>query len=132
MSDFFLDKELITNRILKIINPSFTDSDQAVALFRWWKNIRKGGGLRLTDEGDSAFILADLQYHEVSIDSTMFFGYALLQMEKYLLCPYYLTYKNRTIRLYDQRIAIMIELHGNFVKYLNSLEVSRQQLTHNK
>ena len=132
MSDFLLDKVSITNRILQIINPSCTESDQSVALFRWWKNIRKGGGLRLTDEGNIAFMLADLQYHDVSIDSTMFFGDALLQMEKYLLCPYHLTDKNRTIRLYDQRIAVMIELHGNFVKYLKSLEVSRQQLTHNK
>ena len=131
MSDFFLDKVVITDRVLEIINPSCTQSDRQVALFRWWKNIRKSGGLRLSDHGNQAFLSADISYHDVLLHkASSLASNSLLRMEKFLLCPYYLIYTKTSgiVRLYDERVAVMIELHGSFEQYLQSLEVSRHQL----
>jgi hypothetical protein len=129
MTDFVLDKEIITRKILGIIKPEYGTKDLKIALSTWWKNIRSDGGLGLTDVGIKAFDYADINYNEFEC-SELYQSYTKLKLDRYLLCPYAEIYKKGTLylRIYDDRISILINLHGNVAKYIDSLSVKRKDL----
>lgn len=127
MTNFVVDKSAITKKVLTILDMADVEYQNAYRL--WWKNIRHNGGLCLTEIGDKAFQQAELEYHDIDCSTYkgIIPGNILLKMDKYLLCPYipFIGNKNKFLRVYDSRIAMMIELHGNFIEYLNSLSVRR-------
>lgn len=97
-------------------------------LSRWWFTGR-GEGFRLTEQGDTAFRLAQIEFYEHKMDDLLSksgYGYykILLELNKKLSCPYFVVSgKNPTIRLYDSKIAMMISLYGNLMDYLNSINI---------
>lgn len=96
-------------------------------LFRWWFTGRQDG-LRLTDEGVVAFELAQIDYYDINLYIKNISHYNfVLQLHKKIKCPYYLGVnkidktKKFYIRLYDSKIAMMVNLYGNIQDYLNSI-----------
>jgi hypothetical protein len=126
MSAFVVNREKITRAVLKTINPEYTESDFETALYRWWKNPRSTGGLRLTDEGNRNFVLADIENHEFDGGEAYYEGYMKfeLMLDRRMICPYHLIYQNKRkyIRVYDSRVTMMIMLYDNFDDYLKNLD----------
>jgi hypothetical protein len=129
MSNFILDKFLITKKILEIIKPEYTPKELKTAMTTWWKNIRSDGGLGLTDIGMKAFQLADIDFSEFECKS-LYQSQIKLKLDRYLLCPYSEVYKKGTLylRIYDERIAVLINLYGNVDSYIQTLSIKRKEL----
>lgn len=133
MTNFVVDKTAITKKVLSILDMG-DDQDTYDHVYKlWWKNIRQNGGLCLTEIGDSAFRKAGLEYYDIDCSNRKgpIPSDILLKMDKYLLCPYIpiLVKKDRFLRVYDSRVAVMIGIHGHLIEYLNSLSVKRTELT---
>lgn len=103
-------------------------NDQIV--FRWWMSGRLEG-LRLSDEGEQAFTLAQIEYYTCPYTNSQQSWYSfIIACNKKIACPYYLgsrrleNKKNEPyIKLYDSKVAMMINLYGNLEDYLNSIKV---------
>jgi hypothetical protein len=100
-------------------------------LTKWWFTGRSGG-LRLTERGDQAFRLAEIEFYEYEIPAgsiSVTYHSFVLQLSKKLNCPYYIDIdvNNKKgkfiIRLYDSRIAMMVSLYGNLKDYLESVKI---------
>jgi hypothetical protein len=127
-------KQIITEAILleiKKSNSQYYDLDYDNVMFKWWFTGRQEG-LRLTDEGLSAFELADIEYYDCEFkqDGQSFHNF-VLNLNKKIHCPYYIgVNKNEKekrffIRLFDSKIAMMLTLYGNIQEYLNSVKERR-------
>lgn len=106
-----------------------------IALGKWWTSGRAGESLRLSPAGAEAFFDAGIEYKEFQLftkkpENTHAVEKFIFDIAKKLRCPYYLDYvgSNRgidcmkvKIRIYDDRIAMMIVLYGTFQDYLDSL-----------
>lgn len=121
-------KKLLTKAIYDNLpnNNPFNDLPLEKLIFRWWTTGRNSSGLRLSDEGKMAFDLAEIEYYEFlyEMDSTTF-PYKVLEIGKKLNCPFYVGFKNRLyksayIRVYDSKVAMLINLYGSFAEYLES------------
>ena len=127
-------KKEITKIVLSQI-PSCRWHTYAVdtVVFHWWTTGRSGSGLRLTEEGSEAFNAASIEYYEYPL------GYDLKHTVKpeifakeigdKVTCPYYLgvqVQKNRIkkivpyIRLYDDKVAMLLSIYGNLKEYMDS------------
>jgi len=99
-------------------------------IFRWWMSGRLEG-LRLSDEGERAFTLAQIEYYICPYTNSQQSWYSfIIACNKKITCPYYLgtrKIENKKsqpyIKLYDSKIAMMINLYGNLEEYLNSVKV---------
>lgn len=125
MSQFVTDRSTITKKILEIISPEHSEAEFHAAMITWWVNIRSHGGLGLTDTGYQSFSKANLENYTFFINNVTpsLFIYAL-EIDRKLPSPYYLRYikRDRYITIYDTRIATMIQLYGNVMDYINTLE----------
>ena len=100
-------------------------------IFKWWFTGRQDG-LRLTDEGVTAFELADIEFydHEFKQEGQSYHNF-VLELNKKIKCPYYLGVnkkdKSKTfyIRLYDSKISMLMNLYGSLQEYLNSIKVKK-------
>lgn len=98
-------------------------------IFKWWFTGRQDG-LRLTDEGLTAFQLADIEFYDYEFkqDGQSYHSF-ILELNKKIKCPYYIGVnkkdKGKTlyIRLYDSKVAMMLGLYGNLREYLHSIKV---------
>lgn len=95
---------------------------------RWWYTGRNEG-LRLTDAGASAFQLAQLEFYDIEFKPQGGSWYSfLLDVNNKINCPYYLSAgkksnnvkKNAHIRLYDSKVAMLINLYGSLEEYLTA------------
>lgn len=122
-------KQLITEAILKEI-PSIGLSVEK-AIFSWWFTGRQEG-LRLTDEGVQAFQLADVAFYDFSFrqEGQSYYSF-IANLNKKIKCPYYIgvnkigNNKSFYIRVYDSKIAMMLNLYGDLNEYLDSIKVTR-------
>ncbi len=103
-----------------------------IALGKWWTSGRAGESLRLSMEGANAFFDAGIEYNEYQLFTTQpkdnhSVERFIFNIAKKLRCPYFLDYKNShrgvdsmkvKIRIYDERIAMMIVLYGTFQDYM--------------
>ena len=125
-------KETITNILLKQLqhDDAYKNYDVQKIFIRWWMTGRKSEGLRLTDEGKFAFEKANISHYDFDLDSSIKKTpqYWIMQLNKKLKCPYYigvkLVEKNKSpyIRIYDNKIAMLISLYGNLDGYIESLK----------
>jgi hypothetical protein len=106
------------------INP-FVDFTIDQLVFRWWSTGRVGAGLRLTEEGKNAFLLAEIEHYDYQLDLQKLDKKASrlpILIGKKISCPYYIgklpNSKKILIRIYDSRVAMMINLYGNMNDYL--------------
>jgi hypothetical protein len=100
-------------------------------VFRWWFTGRQEG-LRLTDEGVTAFELADIEFYEYEFKAEGKSHHSfMLELNKKIKCPYYLGVNKKDkkakfyIRLYDSKVAMMLGLYGTLEEYLQSIKVKK-------
>lgn len=96
-------------------------------LFKWWTTSRSGSGLQLSYEGMTAFQFADMQFYQFDLDHEELAespNSVLIKINKRMPCPFYLNIKSQKpyIRIYDNKVAMLITLYGTFTGYLNSLK----------
>lgn len=122
------NKKRITQAIYDNLpdNNPFQELPVEKLVFRWWSTGRNSTGLRLSEEGKTAFDLAEIEYYDFpyEMDATTF-PYKVLIIGKKINCPFYIGFKNRLyksayIRIYDSKIAMLINLYGSFTEYLES------------
>ena len=110
-----------TQRVLAVIPPEHQIGlDDALKI--WWQNIRRNGGLRLTDQGFFVFArLAELEHYTYNVPSNQpFTKMMLLRLDRGVQTPYYLNPK-KTISFFGSREAMMAGLYGDLAKYIQSL-----------
>lgn len=91
----------------------------------WWYDARPKGGLRLTDAGYSMFVQdLNLHQHVFHVDTCILKPRNLLQLDRYLTCPYYLRRRRGqyNIVLFGDQEAVMLNLYGDVERFISSLE----------
>ena len=128
-------KEIITEAILAEIpksNRQYHEAKLSDLIYRWWFSGKYQDGLRLTDEGVAAFALADIEFYDYDFKHpNKSYHNFLLELNKKIKCPYYLgsnkvdkTKPGLYIRLYDSKIAMMLNLYGDLTEYCDSIKIS--------
>lgn len=123
-------KQIITEAVLAEIPKShriYHELPIEDVIFKWWLTGRQEG-LRLTDEGLTAFQLADIEFYDYEFvqDGQSYHSF-IIELNKKIKCPYYLGVnkinksKSFYIRIYDSKIAMMMGLYGNLKDYLKSI-----------
>ena len=109
----------------------FKNLDIQYLLFRWWQTGRQGNNLRLTEEGKSAFMEADIAFYDFPLDIKKMSKkeitgkeYTLL-LGKKIKCPFYIGLKTNHaksayIRIYESKVAMMITLYGSFDEFFDN------------
>lgn len=101
-------------------------------IFKLWVTGRTGKGLRLTEEGMKALYDAEIAHYDYNLNIQKVIGNPdkkkanefTLNLDKKIKCPFYLgmmqTGKKKTpyIRIYDSKVAMMINLYGSIEDYL--------------
>lgn len=123
-------KELLTKTIyehLPTSNP-FRELDPEKLIFRWWTTGRGSDSLRLTEDGKIAFDLAEIEYFDfpllVKKTNELKANKFTVSIGKKVKCPYYIGLrtnqaKSAYIRVYDSKVAMMIQLYGTFQDFLD-------------
>jgi hypothetical protein len=122
----------ITKAVLKEIPYNLTDDHILPiekVMFKWWLSGGYGTGLRLSNLGFDAFTKAKITYYEFPLYSEKTNVTDLihnprkftLMLSKRIKCPFYITDVNKpTIKIYDDKIAMMVTLYGTLQEYLDS------------
>jgi hypothetical protein len=121
----------ITKAVLKEIPYNLTDDHILPiekVMFKWWLSGSYGTGLRLSNLGFDAFTKAKITYYEFPLypEKTKVKDYSrkftlLCMLSKRIKCPFYITDVNKPmIRIYDDKIAMMVTLYGTLQEYLDS------------
>jgi hypothetical protein len=120
-----LDKEQFT----KLLHTHLNDNTDINKLYKlYWYTGRSTKNLRLTEEGKKAFDMLDLEFFEFHLNTkTERFSYDVLNIGKKLKTPFWIGFRNRFyksayIRIYDSKVAMLINLYGSFDEYLNSIK----------
>jgi hypothetical protein len=127
-------KLIITEAVLAELPEHLSlDSESDKLMVRLWSSGRQDG-LRLTEYGDFIFRMAEIEYYECDFklrEGISEHAY-MLEINKKIKCPYYLGVnkiegkkKKLYMRLYDSKIAMLIELYGNLIGYLDSIKVRK-------
>jgi hypothetical protein len=127
-------KQIITEAVLAELPEHLSlDSESDKLMVRLWSSGRQDG-LRLTEYGDFIFRMAEIEYYECDFklrEGISEHAY-MLEINKKIKCPYYLGVnkiegkkKKLYMRLYDSKIAMLIELYGNLIGYLDSIKVRK-------
>lgn len=111
--------EKIIKEIPKEINP-FLEKNIDKLVFAWWFTANNSG-LRLTDLGFKAFGLANIKYYEFDFVIRKSWNQTILEYSKKIKCPYYITV-NKKIYIYDDKIAVLINLYGSVLNYIDSIK----------
>jgi hypothetical protein len=124
-------KELITKAVLGQMPAPWPDWPVEDVMKKWWQTGSRGDSLRLTDMGDMAFRVGEIEFYEYEFTTKIEGSYHtyILSLSRKIKCPYYLGVsksegkKNQPyIRLYDSKIAIMVSLYGDLDSYLKTLK----------
>lgn len=135
MSDRKSLKQIITEAVAKELPDELSEERTAEVdslLFKWWQTGRQDG-LRLTDYGDLAFRMAEIEFYQYDLIARPADTYHtwVMELNKKIKCPYYMGVnkdgkKNKPfIRFYDSKIAMMVSLYGNVNEYLDSIKVKK-------
>ena len=129
-------KEIITEAVAAELPDELSDERNSPTdklLFKWWQSGRQEG-LRLTDYGDLAFRMAEIEFYQYDFNPKDLSGEkpfhaTMMELNKKIKCPYYMGVskdgkKNKPfIRFYDSKVAMMVSLYGNVPAYLDSVKV---------
>jgi hypothetical protein len=125
-------KEKITQAVIQQQPTGWTEWTMDDAMVKWWQTGRRSDGLRLTEIGDMAFRLGEIEFYQYDFIPKAMENYHsyILDLNKKIKCPYFLGVnrvqgkKNQPyIRLYDSKIAMLISLYGTLDEYLKSVKV---------
>lgn len=134
-----MTKEPVKKKITKAILEQIPDSqiDLNMAMKTFWLDIRNEGGLRLSDTGEKAFKVADIENFEFPFrlkritDKDAIYSYQnlMLDLSLKLPCPYFIGRHKPNepfIKIYDSKIAMMINLYGDIYEYLRNSQIKRK------
>jgi hypothetical protein len=118
------DKQHLTQELIKLL-PEDQRITVETALSTWWCNLRKNGGLRLTQMGYHTFVeILDLEHYSFNIDDPLLFNQqTVLDLDRKLQMPYYIVSKKKIpvkIVMFGSQEAVMVNLYGNLNKFLNN------------
>jgi len=117
-------KEQITLSVLEQLDDDNISFEYAMK--QWWQNPRRDGPMRLSVIGDLNFRLAGIEFydHFISTKNKSYYQF-ITELSKKIKCPYYIDVSDAGnkpyIRLYDDRISMMLNLYGDLDSYLNSV-----------
>jgi len=124
-----LDKIKITDIIYSQLKDKLDSNIKLNELYKkFWFTGRSTENMRLTDEGKNALEMLDLEFFEFHLNTnTDRFNYHVINIGKKLKTPFWIGFKNRLyksayIRIYDSKVAMLINLYGNFDEYLQSIK----------
>jgi len=107
----------ITQIIIDLMDPDDReDLDQA--LRTWYRNIRAGGGFRLTDIGHQALQRAGIQSWRLDIKFRDITRAGILALDRQMKWPYYIDTRNRRLIMFGSSEAMMLTLYGDVNRYL--------------
>ena len=120
-------KQQITEAVLDQLAP--TNEPVEKIINDWWFT-KSGGGLRLTPMGDMLFRQAEIEFFDMSIEVKQHNWHKfVIDCSKKIKCPYYigvnkdeLKKSKAYIRLYDSKIAMVMQLYGDIHSYLDSVK----------
>jgi|TARA_B100001094_G_scaffold167378_1_gene161961 hypothetical protein len=121
-----ISKEAYTKVFLKQANISLGENTMKEYMPIWWKNTRRSGGLRLTDEGFT-FITErlEIQVYEVPfpVDFTLT-TQVIIFLDKYINCPYLLAEDGIVVTNERKAMELML-FSGDIRKYGLNKAISR-------
>jgi hypothetical protein len=121
--NFVRNKKTICQLIIPLLQEKNIDITLDRAMRTWWRNPRLSGGLGLSDRGYDAFTTGELEYYDVDYKAKLFAGgiTVLTDLNKKMPCPYYVHINKKvlSIRIYDSRLLVLIQLYGGLEQCLN-------------
>lgn len=123
MTNFVTNKMDITKKVLSTVCHEYSNEELKKLYDNMWKNKRKTGGLQLTTVGAKQFLIAGLEYYDFLVTPPYLTSNQLLILDRNILCPYYILAQDKklTVRIWDSRISVIINLHGSIREYINTL-----------
>jgi hypothetical protein len=121
------DKQMLTQNLVKQLDPESGITVQQ-AMCTWWFNIRKNGGMRLTDLGYNVFVnLLDLEKYEYAVlDSAQFNQQVILNLDRKMQMPYYIHAVKgipKKILFFGSREAVMVNLYKDLKHFLDNYQI---------
>lgn len=108
----------VVQRILDLLPDN---TDPAGAEKKWFRDVRRHGGWRLTPAGRAAFEMAGIQHWRIPIDLQSLDRRLMLNMNYRIQWPYFITARPPEIWLFSDRDAVMAQLYGDVKTWVNSL-----------
>lgn len=121
-----ISKEAYTKIFLKQANISLGENTMKEYMPIWWKNTRRSGGLRLTDEGFTFLTeRLEIQVYEVPfpVDFTLT-TQVIIFLDKYINCPYLLAEDGIVVTNERKAMELML-FSGDIRKYGLNKAISR-------
>ena len=125
-------KIIITEKVLIELKEPLEPLQQYIN--EWWYT-KSSEGLRLTALGDEMFRKAEIQFFDLPLPKTLKLNNwhsFLINCSRKLKCPYYIGLNKKEvidaklfIRLYDDKIAVLITLYGDIISYLESIRIRK-------
>ena len=117
------DKLKLTQALVSNLPAEFAEPVE-VAVKTWWANIRKTGGLRLTENGFYVFSrVLELDHYDLEIKPTPGNRRIVLTLDRKLQSPYYIRIDKRIptgVYMFGSREAVMAQLYGDLEKFLRN------------
>jgi hypothetical protein len=118
----------IIQRLIPQVPMEYQQSTES-AMKTWWANIRRDGGMRLTDLGyEIMHDVLKLESWELDLsdkERVIFTKRVILDLDRKLEWPYYIDVnvkrKRRRIVFFGSREAMMATMYGDLQKWLASL-----------
>jgi len=123
------DRKLdIVQRLMPQVPMEYQQSTDS-AMKTWWANIRRDGGMRLTELGfeilHHVLKLESWQFDLADLDRPVFTKRLILDLDRKLEWPYYIEVnikkKRRRIVFFGSREAMMATLYGDLQKWISSM-----------
>ena len=115
------DKRQLTQALIERL-PADQQESLDRAMTTWWYNIRKNGGMRLSEIGYRVLKhQLDIECYDIDVDPLRFDRRLLLKLDRKLASPYYFQIdKRKLIRIvmFGSREAMMARLYGDIEKFL--------------
>jgi hypothetical protein len=92
------------------------------ALLHWYYNIRGNGGLRLTQHGLQAFKILGLESWSIPLTDLKktISKSILLELDRKLMYPYYIDFKNKQLICYSSKEAMYLNLYPSLADFLKN------------
>jgi hypothetical protein len=114
-----LHKEELTSRLVELLpNDNQITVDQA--LKTWYMNLRKTGGLRLTEQGYQALKMLDIESWPVSIELSQIDKRGLLSLDQKITFPYYIDTRKKQVIMFSSREAMLATLYNDLKQFLSN------------
>jgi hypothetical protein len=120
------NKRKLTEELSNLI-PEEDRTNLSSTMHAWWFNIRRNGGMRLTNIGYQTFVEdLDLEHYSYPIDNPLLFNqHTILKLDRKMQMPYYIDVVKKIpkrIVFFGSKEAVMVNLYGNLQQFLDNYE----------